>query len=93
MSAKDAMKAFKSAAGQIIQTGRTVTKNLEHFHDAWRYPELVCAFLWFELGERLRDGFDERFECSRGGLSQQRLLLGEGLFDRVEVGAVLQAGR
>src|ERR1700731_4257425 len=38
--------------------------------------------------DRLSDGFDERFECSRGGPSQRCFELGKHLFDRIEVGAV-----
>ena len=36
----------------------------------------------------MSDGFDERFECSRGGPSQRCFELGKHLFDRIEVGAV-----
>ena len=42
----------------------------------------------FEIGERLCDGFDEVLRRSRGGLSQRRFVLGEGLFDWIEVGAI-----
>jgi hypothetical protein len=36
--------------------------------------------LFFEISERLCDGFDEVFECSRGGLSQRCFELGGRLF-------------
>lgn len=53
-----------------------------------RVCDVICAFLWFEVGKGGGDGFDERIECSRGSLSQQGFEFCEGLFDRVEVGTV-----
>jgi len=50
--------------------------------------QVVGAVLRGICGQRIGDGLDEGFEGSCGVFSQSRFELGEGLFDRVEVGAV-----
>jgi hypothetical protein len=50
--------------------------------------EEVCAFFGFELSQRIGSGSLECIEGPGGGLSHMRLELGEGVFDRIEVGTV-----
>jgi hypothetical protein len=50
--------------------------------------EEVCAFVRFELPQRIGGGSLECIEGSRGGLPHMGLELGEGVFDRIEVGTV-----
>src|SRR5713226_6224739 len=50
--------------------------------------EEVCAFVRFELLQRIGGGSLKCIEGSGGGLSYMRLELGEGIFDRIEVGTV-----
>ena len=50
--------------------------------------EEVCAFDWLELSKGVGGGGFERVEGSRGMLSHMGLELGEGIFDRIEVGTV-----
>ena len=46
------------------------------------------ALLGRELVEELSDGIVQGFDCSRRGLAQEMLELGEDLLNRIEVGAV-----
>jgi hypothetical protein len=48
----------------------------------------ICTFVRFELLKRFSRSRLERVEVSRSDHSHQRLELGEGVFDRVEVGTV-----
>lgn len=50
--------------------------------------EEVCAFVRFELLQGIGGGSLESVEGSRGGLAHMRLELGEGIFDRIEIGTV-----
>jgi hypothetical protein len=50
--------------------------------------EEVCAFVRFELWQGIGSGSFERINGARGGPSHVRLELGEGVFDRIEVGTV-----
>jgi hypothetical protein len=50
--------------------------------------EEVCAFVRFELLQGIGGGSLNCIEGSRGGLPHMRLELGEGVFDRIEVGTV-----
>jgi AraC-like DNA-binding protein len=50
--------------------------------------EEISAFVGFELTQRIGGGSFECIEGSRGGLVQMRLELGEGVFNRIEVGTV-----
>jgi hypothetical protein len=49
--------------------------------------EAVVAFRWREGVGDAADGGPETLDGALGGLSQERLELGEGVLDRVEVGA------
>lgn len=51
-------------------------------------PEECCAFLWGELFEGSCDAVPELGDASRGGFSEEGLELGEGQFDRIEVGRI-----
>jgi hypothetical protein len=48
--------------------------------------QVVAAFLWGECVEDAGDAVPEGADGAFGGLSQERLELGEGEFDRVEIG-------
>jgi hypothetical protein len=48
--------------------------------------EVVGAFGGSEGVEQLADGVPERLDGARRGGAQQRLELGEGVLDRVQVG-------
>jgi hypothetical protein len=48
----------------------------------------VSALSWAVELENVGDGIPEPVACPLAHLSQQRLELGEGLFDRIKVGAV-----
>jgi len=48
----------------------------------------ICTFVRFELLKRIGRGRLERVEGSRSDHSHERLELGEGVFDRVEVWTV-----
>ena len=50
--------------------------------------EVVCAFLRLEELNEATDGVPETVDGSFSGLAQEGLQLGEGVLDRVEVGAV-----
>ena len=50
--------------------------------------EEVGAFVGFKLVEGVGDGPPEVVDGSGGGLSQEGLELGEGLFDWIEVGGI-----
>ena len=49
---------------------------------------MVSAFGWGEGFERCADRCPKGVSGSGSGLSEQRLEFGEGIFDRIEVGAV-----
>jgi hypothetical protein len=44
------------------------------------------AFAGFELLQRIGSGSLECIEGSRGGLAHMRFKLGDGIFDRIEIG-------
>lgn len=48
----------------------------------------MCAFVRFELSQGICSGSLECIDGSGGGLAHMRLELGEGVFDRIEVGTV-----
>ena len=50
--------------------------------------EEVYAFVGFELLQRIGGGSLKGIDGSRGGLADMSLELGEGVFDRIEVGTV-----
>jgi hypothetical protein len=50
--------------------------------------EEVCAVVRFELRQGIGGGLFECLEGSGGGLAHMRLELGEGIFDRIEVGTI-----
>jgi hypothetical protein len=47
--------------------------------------EVVSAFVWAEVVEKLADAASEGFDCALGRLAEQGLELGEGHLDRIEV--------
>src|SRR4029077_13778797 len=50
--------------------------------------EVVCAFLRGEAAEEISDGVPEGLTAAGCSLADQRLEFGEGLLDRIEIGAV-----
>ena len=50
--------------------------------------EVIAAFLWREAIEQVANRVPEVIDGSLGGFSEERLELGEYLFDRVEVGRI-----
>ena len=50
-----------------------------------RQQEVVSAFVWPEVVEKLADAAPKGFDCALGRLAEQGLELGEGHLDRIEV--------